>query len=152
MLVHLLKSFRAYNVNSTSTLFSDNSLWNFEISFPCARFNNLLGNNLITNLVNKAARDSEDIMFLYLSLFTCGEKSVMWRNFSTSKAFNDGYGDIGILGTSWILTDILGSVGPLRLAKSSSVSWIVNRTVPRGWLLPAPKQFFWLISCWIGPF
>ena len=40
VLAHLLKSFRAYNVKSSSTLFSDNILWMCEISFPCARFNN----------------------------------------------------------------------------------------------------------------
>ena len=37
VLVHLLKSFNAYNVNSSSTLFLDNIQWNFEISFPSAR-------------------------------------------------------------------------------------------------------------------
>ena len=30
------------------------------------------GNNKGGNFVNKAARDSEDIMFLYLSLFVAG--------------------------------------------------------------------------------
>ena len=48
VLVHLLKSFRAYNVKSSSTPFLDNIQWNFEIPFPCARFNSLLGYNLIT--------------------------------------------------------------------------------------------------------
>ena len=54
------------------------------------------------------------ICFLFLTFERAAEARV-------SKAFGDGYGDIGILGSSWILTDILGSVGPLRLAKSSSV-------------------------------
>ena len=48
VLAHFLKSIRAYNVKSSSTLFLDNIQWNFEISFPCARFNSLLGYNLIT--------------------------------------------------------------------------------------------------------
>ena len=48
VLVRLLKSFRAHNVKSSSTHFSDNIQWNFEIPFPCARFNSLLGYNLIT--------------------------------------------------------------------------------------------------------
>ena len=47
VLVHFLKSTKAYNVKSSSTLFLDNILSNFEISFPCVRFNSLLGNNLI---------------------------------------------------------------------------------------------------------
>ena len=46
--MHCVKSFRAYNVKSSSTLFLDNIQWNFEIYFPCARFNSLLGYNLIT--------------------------------------------------------------------------------------------------------
>ena len=48
VLASLLKSLRAYNVKSSSTLFLDNIQWNFEIYFPCARFNSLLGYNLIT--------------------------------------------------------------------------------------------------------
>jgi len=48
VLAHLLKSFRAHNVKSSSTLFLDNIQWNFEIPFPCARFYSLLGYNLIT--------------------------------------------------------------------------------------------------------
>ena len=48
VLVHFVKSIRAYNVKSFSTLFSDNIQWNFEIPFPCARFKSLLGYNLIT--------------------------------------------------------------------------------------------------------
>ena len=48
MLVHFVKSIRAYNVRSSSTLFSDSNQWNFEIPFPCARFKSLLGYNLIT--------------------------------------------------------------------------------------------------------
>ena len=47
VLVHLLKSFRAYIVKSSSTLFSDNIQWNLEISFSYARFNSLLGYNLL---------------------------------------------------------------------------------------------------------
>ena len=46
--MHCVKSIRAYNVKSSSTLFLDNIQWNFEIYFPCARFNSLLGYNLIT--------------------------------------------------------------------------------------------------------
>ena len=48
VLVHLLKSCRAYNVKSFSTVFSDNIQWNFKISFSCVRLNNQLGYNLIT--------------------------------------------------------------------------------------------------------
>ena len=48
VLVHFLKSTKAYNVKSSSTLFLDNILSNFEISFPCAKFNSLLGYNLTT--------------------------------------------------------------------------------------------------------
>ena len=48
VLVHCVKSIRAYNVKSSSTLFPDNIQWNFEIPFPCARFKRLLGCNLIT--------------------------------------------------------------------------------------------------------
>ena len=48
VLVHFLKSTRAYNVKSSSTLFLDNILSHFEISFTSARFNSLLGYNLIT--------------------------------------------------------------------------------------------------------
>ena len=48
VLVHLLKSYRAYNVKSFSTVFSDNIQWNFKISFSCVRLNNQLGYNLIT--------------------------------------------------------------------------------------------------------
>ena len=40
VLAHLLKSFKAYNVKSSSTLFSENIQSNFKISFPCVRFNN----------------------------------------------------------------------------------------------------------------
>ena len=52
VLVHFVKSIRAYNVRSSSTLFSDNNQWNFEIPFPCARFKSLLGYNLITKSSN----------------------------------------------------------------------------------------------------
>ena len=38
----------AYNVKSSSTNFSDNIQWNFEISFPYVILNNQLGYNLIT--------------------------------------------------------------------------------------------------------
>ena len=48
VLVHLLKSLRAYIVKSSSTLFSDNIQWNLEISFSYARFNSLLGYNFLT--------------------------------------------------------------------------------------------------------
>ena len=48
VLVHLLKSLRANIVKSSSTLFSDNVQLNLEISFSYARFNSLLGYNLLT--------------------------------------------------------------------------------------------------------
>ena len=48
VLAHFVKSFRAYNVKSSSTLFLGNMLSNFEISFPNARFLIQLGYNLIT--------------------------------------------------------------------------------------------------------
>ena len=48
VLAHLLKSFWANNVKSSSTLFSNNIQWNFKISFSCVRLNNQLGYNLIT--------------------------------------------------------------------------------------------------------
>ena len=48
VLAHLLKSLTAYNVKSSSTLFSENIQWNLEISFSCARFNSLVGYNLLT--------------------------------------------------------------------------------------------------------
>ena len=48
VLVHCVKSIRAYNVKSFSTLFSDNIQWSFEIPFPCARFKSLVCYNLIT--------------------------------------------------------------------------------------------------------
>ena len=44
--------FEILNVRSSSTLFSDNNQWNFEIPFPCARFKSLLGYNLITKSSN----------------------------------------------------------------------------------------------------
>ena len=48
VLAHFVKSFRAYNVKLSSTLFLGNMLSNFEISFPNARFLIQLGYNLIT--------------------------------------------------------------------------------------------------------
>ena len=52
MSVHFVKSIGAYNVKSSSTLFSDNIQWSFEIPFPCARFKSLVGYNLITKSSN----------------------------------------------------------------------------------------------------
>ena len=50
VLVDCVKSLRVYYIKSPTTLFSDNIRWNFEISFPCARFNSLLGYTLITKI------------------------------------------------------------------------------------------------------
>ena len=47
-LAHFVRSFIAYNVKSSSTLFLGNMLSNFEGSFPNARFLIQLGYNLIT--------------------------------------------------------------------------------------------------------
>ena len=52
VLVHFVKSIGACNVKSSSTLFSDNIQWSFEIPFPCARFKSLVGYNLITKSSN----------------------------------------------------------------------------------------------------
>ena len=52
VLVHFANSIGAYNVESSSTLFSDNIQWSFEIPFPCARFKSLVGYNLITKRSN----------------------------------------------------------------------------------------------------
>ena len=62
MLVHFVKSIRAYNVKSSSTLFSDNIQWNFEISFPCASFKSLLGYNLITKGSNHQKWDVQALI------------------------------------------------------------------------------------------
>ena len=48
VLAHFVKSFRAYNVNSSSTLFPGNIQSNIKISFPNERFLIQLDYNLIT--------------------------------------------------------------------------------------------------------
>ena len=66
VLVHLLKSFRAYIVKSSSTLFSDNIQWNLEISFSYARFNSLLGYNFLTESWDHQEWDFSDSCILKL--------------------------------------------------------------------------------------
>ena len=48
VLEHFVKSFLAYNVKSSSSLFMGNILSNFKISFPKARFPIQLSYNLTT--------------------------------------------------------------------------------------------------------
>ena len=62
VLVHFVKSIGAYNVKSSSTLFSDNVQWSFEISFPCARFKSLVGYNLITKSSNHQKWDVQALI------------------------------------------------------------------------------------------
>ena len=50
VLVHCVKSVRAYYVKSLTSLFSDNIQWNFKISFRCERFFFQLGYNLIIEI------------------------------------------------------------------------------------------------------
>ena len=72
VLVYCVKSFRAYNVKSSSTLFSDNIEWKFEISFPCAWFNSLLGYNLTTKSWDHQKRDFENPCIMKLkNAFWC---------------------------------------------------------------------------------
>ena len=66
VLVHLLKSLRAYIVKSSSTLFSDNIQWNLEISFSYARFNSLLGYNFLTESWDHQEWDFSDSCILKL--------------------------------------------------------------------------------------
>ena len=60
LLAHFVKSFRAYNVKSSSTLFSGNILSNFKTYFPNARFFIQLGYNLITISWNYQEWDFSD--------------------------------------------------------------------------------------------
>ena len=80
VLAHFVKSFRAYNVKSYSTLFLGKIQSNFKIYFPNPRFLIQLGCNLITNSWDYHEWDFSDpcIIKLRKRPFKC--HILFWKN------------------------------------------------------------------------
>ena len=81
VLVHCVKSIRAYNVKSSSTLFSDNIQWNFRISFCWSRFNSQFGDNLIIESWDYGKQDffRPCVIKLEKIAFICD--TLIWKRF-----------------------------------------------------------------------